>query len=320
LLIPEPYDFERLKLDHPRLKEPYLHEPKKHSHLTGEIVGRIQPAQIETVGLDADTVDQKHAKDLIGEIVKRVKKVYVGGGGGGPDEKVKVSQTDAETDFLQPKLVGGQGIAITKLNEGGDEQLKIAGAGDWIPDVDGRFLGIDERRWDGSKLINLPAAGITSGLEKIIDIVTETAVTSIVVNNLDLAADKAYLILFSLRNGLGTAGKYFIYFNDITTGYNTQQMYSSGSTTASGNLAESRYTYAYANQRVINEGLIMRTPDNITLAMSRSFLWTGSASNIFFHNVHWNNTANPTKIEIRSEAGFTNIGAGSRLMIFKVRG
>jgi len=74
LKIPEPYDFEQLKKDHPKLKEPYLHEPKKHSHDSEDITGKLKPEQIERKGLDADTVDGKHAKDL-------VKRVYVGGGG-----------------------------------------------------------------------------------------------------------------------------------------------------------------------------------------------------------------------------------------------
>jgi len=74
LKIPEPYDLEQLKKDHPKLREPYLHQPKKHSHDAKDITGKIQPEQIERKGLDADTVDGKHAKDL-------VKRVYVGGGG-----------------------------------------------------------------------------------------------------------------------------------------------------------------------------------------------------------------------------------------------
>jgi len=74
LKTPEPYTLEDLKRDHPTLKEPYLHDPKRHNHPTSEITGKIQPWQIERKGLDSDTVDGKHAKDLI-------KRVYVGGGG-----------------------------------------------------------------------------------------------------------------------------------------------------------------------------------------------------------------------------------------------
>jgi len=151
------------------------------------------------------------------------------------------------------------------------------------------------------------------------EVVTVQDVTSIVVNSLDLAAAKMYLLLFSFRNTYGSAGSVFIYFNDVTTGYNNQQLYSSGSTTSSSNAGTARYAYAYASQRVTNESLIMRTPDNYTLVMSRSHVFTGSAAAIFFHNVHWNNTANPTKVELRSEYA-NGIAAGSRLMIFKVKG
>jgi hypothetical protein len=199
---------------------------------------------------------------------------------------------------------------------------------DLLPTIDGLFLGetLTPRRWDGGKLafpsgnVDLDSRYIQSGLEKIVDVVTVSDVTSIVVDNLDLSAAGAYLVFFSFRNAYGNACSFALYFNDVTTGYTTQQMYSSGSSTASGNLgATSRYTYAYGSQRVTNEGLIMRTPDNYTLAMSRSFPWTGSASTIFFHNVHWNNTANPTKLEIRGEYNYS-IASGSRLIIFKVKG
>ena len=77
LKTPEPYSIEDLKRDHPKLQEPYLHDPKQHSHPASEITGKIQPEQIEKRGLDADTVDGKHAKDLI-------KKVAYMGGGEGP--------------------------------------------------------------------------------------------------------------------------------------------------------------------------------------------------------------------------------------------
>jgi hypothetical protein len=73
LEIPKPYDIEQLKKDHPKLRDPYLHPPKHHKHPAEDVTGKIQPEQIQRKGLDADTVDGKHAKDL-------VKRVYVGGG------------------------------------------------------------------------------------------------------------------------------------------------------------------------------------------------------------------------------------------------
>jgi hypothetical protein len=73
LEIPKSYDVEQLKKDHPKLREPHLHPPKSHTHEASELTGKIKPEQIQRKGLDADTVDGKHAKDL-------VKRVYVGGG------------------------------------------------------------------------------------------------------------------------------------------------------------------------------------------------------------------------------------------------
>jgi len=166
---------------------------------------------------------------------------------------------------------------------------------------------------------DLDSRYVRSGFEKLVEVTLTTNVTSIEVDGLDLEADEAYLVLLAFRNSYGSATSYAVYFNDVTAAYNTQQMYSSGSSTASANLASSRYTYAYSNARAVNEGLMMRTPDNYTLTMSRSLLWTGSASAIFFHHVHWSNTVNPTKLEIRGENALS-IGSGSKLMIFKVRG
>lgn len=158
---------------------------------------------------------------------------------------------------------------------------------------------------------------ITSGLEKFVDYVVPSSTQTIEVNGLDLAADKTYLILFEFKNGYGSAQTYHIYFNEITTGYATQQMYSSGSSTASGAITGSRYTYAYANGRCTNEGWIMRSPDNYTMTMSRTFIYTGSAPAIFFHNVYWANTENPTKLWIQAEY-YPGIAAGSHLMMFRV--
>jgi hypothetical protein len=73
LEIPKPYDIEQLKRDHPKLREPYLHPPKQHKHPARDIAGKLKPEQIQRKGLDADTVDGKHAKDLI-------KRIYMGGG------------------------------------------------------------------------------------------------------------------------------------------------------------------------------------------------------------------------------------------------
>jgi hypothetical protein len=73
LKIPRPYDIEQLKKDHSKLREPHLHPPMTHSHDANEITGKIKPQQIERKGLDADTVDGKHAKEL-------VKRIYAGGG------------------------------------------------------------------------------------------------------------------------------------------------------------------------------------------------------------------------------------------------
>ena len=48
------------------------------------------------------------------------------GGGNGADEKVKVSANDTTADYLLAKLAAGTGIAITEINDGGNEDAQIA--------------------------------------------------------------------------------------------------------------------------------------------------------------------------------------------------
>ena len=86
--LARPYNKSQLEKDHVTLHEPYLHEPKQHSHTTDEILGLISPDQINRIGLDADTLDGYHITDIIALIRKLMKDVHVGGGGGGISMKV----------------------------------------------------------------------------------------------------------------------------------------------------------------------------------------------------------------------------------------
>jgi len=78
-------------------------------------IHKHKPKDIKPQGsgstLDADKVDGLHASEI--------------GGGGGTDERIKVSASDITTDYLQPKLVAGTGITLTKQNPSGNENLKI---------------------------------------------------------------------------------------------------------------------------------------------------------------------------------------------------
>lgn len=46
--------------------------------------------------------------------------------GGGADEKVKISSNDTTSDYLDTKLVAGDGITLTENNDGSNETLTIA--------------------------------------------------------------------------------------------------------------------------------------------------------------------------------------------------
>lgn len=50
------------------------------------------------------------------------------------DEKIKISSNDTTTNYLQSKLAAGTNIAITVLNEGGNEQLSLSATGSGLSD------------------------------------------------------------------------------------------------------------------------------------------------------------------------------------------
>ena len=152
---------------------------------------------------------------------------------------------------------------------------------------------------------------------KVAEVLTTQAVTSITVNNLDLETAKAYRLLISWQ-GVGNAQELMLYFNDITTGYYTEQHYANGSSVYAGNLgAVSRVSYAYSNQIAMTEAIMMKTPNNYTLVSSHTAIWSGSACVTMFHTIRWGNTANPVKIELRSGYNY-GIASGSRLIILKM--
>ena len=56
-----------------------------------------------------------------------IESLFPGGkGGGGDDEKVKVSANDTTAGFLNGKLVAGTGVTLTEGSDGGNETLTIA--------------------------------------------------------------------------------------------------------------------------------------------------------------------------------------------------
>ncbi len=50
-------------------------------------------------------------------------------GGGSSSPTVKVSAADTTANYLENKIVAGTNVTITKLNAGGNEQLRIAASG-----------------------------------------------------------------------------------------------------------------------------------------------------------------------------------------------
>jgi hypothetical protein len=75
--------------------------------------------------------------------------------GGGADEKVKVSSNDTTADYLDAKITGGDGITVTEINDGGDEDLDI--------DIDTTdttiFVSTSSGAGDSGKIARLNASG-----------------------------------------------------------------------------------------------------------------------------------------------------------------
>ena len=106
------------KTAHRKLEPPDVHDPKphgheahtsrfaeeEHRHKASELDELVKPEQIRFKGLNADTVDGKHAQEIIDEVEKKIpKKVverWMGGGGGGAKPSLTYVTKDDETDAL----------------------------------------------------------------------------------------------------------------------------------------------------------------------------------------------------------------------------
>jgi hypothetical protein len=88
---------------------------------------------------------------------------------GGTDELVKVTANDTTADYLFQKVVGGGGVSVSELNDGGNEQLEIRTgilAGDTVRDAAtpttpsqlsaNQWQEVGSLLWNGSSLQGVP--------------------------------------------------------------------------------------------------------------------------------------------------------------------
>jgi len=141
--------------------------------------------------------------------------------------------------------------------------------------------------------------------------------TSVDLDGLNLDADWFYLLVFNIKNPLGSGCKYFLFFNgnETQTDYWYQGMGADHDTrwSARENKPDMLFLGAGAETSVI--GVIGRVnhPTYSCVAHSENI---GSNINIRLKIVTYTKDENVTKITIKSETA-NGIGAGSKILLFK---
>jgi len=166
----------------------------------------------------------------------------------------------------------------------------------------------------------LTKAGLDGILEhwtKIAEVYVDADTTTITITGLDLDADKAYLVVLNFINPQATGSIYHLHFNNDLTdaNYKSQRLIASGTGVSAGTATEPDFAYLPAGESTPLIGLVGRVgavPRFHCRSMER-------ATCIAIKAVHWDIAANVTRIDIHSTTA-NAIGAGSRLMLFKVSG
>jgi len=156
--------------------------------------------------------------------------------------------------------------------------------------------------------------------EKIAEIDVTTDVTTITITGLDILKDKAYVILFTVKNPTGTTSWYNLFVNGdtIETNYYSQRYYADG---ASVGAARGNVAYCFhcdAGQNAFGEALLVRDPSGYARARSSTCTRDGSSITIFdFAVVKTATVTNITRIDIVATVADA-IGTGSKLLLFRV--
>lgn len=85
-----------------------------------DLIRRLEIALSTPIQNNTESAGEKAARELINLILA--------GGGGGANDKVKVSANDTTEDYLFEKILAGAGITIVEENDGADENIRINAA------------------------------------------------------------------------------------------------------------------------------------------------------------------------------------------------
>jgi len=162
----------------------------------------------------------------------------------------------------------------------------------------------------------LEAAG---SWEKIVETeITGAAVSSITVTGLDLDADKAYIMLFTVVNPTASSYDIRIFCNNDTTdtNYYTQLLEANGASIGYSRSNNAASVHSPAGESCFAVIHMMRDPDGYPRWLNQVSVRDPAAVFIIFRQTIWTSTTNVTRLDFVSISG--GIGIGSKLIIFKV--
>jgi len=157
--------------------------------------------------------------------------------------------------------------------------------------------------------------------EKVAEVTTTATVTTISLTGLDLDAAKVYMMIIRLANPTGGAVGYRCYYNGDTTdaNYYNQNFVISGTTISAGRVNDATIMYISAGQEATVVSYIQRDPAGYVRNLAIGMRSDPASVNTNQRHQTWVTTANVTRIDISSVPA-DGIGAGSRVILFKVSG
>jgi len=155
--------------------------------------------------------------------------------------------------------------------------------------------------------------------EKVADVLVGADTTSITVTSLNLDADKAYLFMFAVLNPTASDSVYDIFLNNDTNpgNYYGQYIYGTYRTINVDRVNEPRVGAAGAGSEGFFKGMMMRPAGREPRWFVDQQYYEPSVVELLIWAEAWTTSANVTQVQIAASVA-NAIGAGSRLIIFKV--
>jgi len=161
--------------------------------------------------------------------------------------------------------------------------------------------------------------GAGGAWQKIAEIEVTADTTAITFTGLDLDADKAYFLLFKVKNPSTSELAYYLFFNDDTTTSNYYNQLIHGDDSNISGARENRPVIVgiTGGSVGLSKVTIMRSPDGRPRYMAENTRESPSSIRVSLRYGAWTTDANVTKIEIQSQDA-NAIGAGSKVILFKL--